>query len=116
MDDKKDDFVVIIATYPKHIQPFFDMNPGLKDRVPYRIDFPKLRRRRPGKSSRAIKRFSILHHGFRRSTGDRRGCRIAVRRAVDTAISKARAEGGKVADKGKGKAMVGEGFGGPWVE
>ncbi len=40
----------------------------------------------------------------------------AVRRAVDTAISKARAEGEKVADKGKGKAMVGEGFGGPWVE
>ena len=39
MENKRDDFVVIFAGYTKELEQLFDLNPGLRDRIPYRISF-----------------------------------------------------------------------------
>ncbi len=44
MDDHRDELVVIFAGYPEEMQAFLDMNPELRDRIPYRIDFPDFTR------------------------------------------------------------------------
>ncbi len=40
MEDNYEKFVVIFAGYPKEMDDFLSMNPGLKDRVQFKIDFP----------------------------------------------------------------------------
>ncbi|MBU7007152.1 AAA family ATPase [Phosphitispora fastidiosa] len=40
MEDKRDRFIVIMAGYTKEMSELLEMNPGLKDRVPYKIEFP----------------------------------------------------------------------------
>ncbi|KZL91985.1 AAA family ATPase [Clostridium magnum] len=40
MEDNRDKFIVIMAGYPKEMETFMNMNPGLKERVPYKIEFP----------------------------------------------------------------------------
>jgi len=39
MENKRDDLVVIFAGYDKELERLFDLNPGLRDRIPYRISF-----------------------------------------------------------------------------
>jgi SpoVK/Ycf46/Vps4 family AAA+-type ATPase len=40
MEDKRDEFVCILAGYTKEMNAMLDMNPGLRDRVQFYIDFP----------------------------------------------------------------------------
>jgi len=40
MEDKRDEFVCILAGYTKEMNEMIDMNPGLRDRVQFYIDFP----------------------------------------------------------------------------
>jgi SpoVK/Ycf46/Vps4 family AAA+-type ATPase len=40
MEDKRDEFVCIMAGYTKEMNAMIDMNPGLRDRVQFYIDFP----------------------------------------------------------------------------
>lgn len=44
MENKRNDLVVIFAGYEKDLEKLFDMNPGLRDRIPYRIKFPNYNR------------------------------------------------------------------------
>jgi SpoVK/Ycf46/Vps4 family AAA+-type ATPase len=39
MENKRDNFVVIFAGYDKELEKLFSLNPGLRDRIPYRIHF-----------------------------------------------------------------------------
>lgn len=39
MEDKQNDFVLILAGYPYEMEHFLDLNPGLKSRFPFIIDF-----------------------------------------------------------------------------
>lgn len=39
MEDKQNDFVLILAGYPYEMERFLDLNPGLKSRFPFIIDF-----------------------------------------------------------------------------
>lgn len=40
MEDLKDDMVVIFAGYPKEMEKMVNMNPGLRDRIAFTIEFP----------------------------------------------------------------------------
>lgn len=40
MEDRKNDFVLILAGYPKEMEMFLRSNPGLSSRFPLHIDFP----------------------------------------------------------------------------
>ena len=40
MEDKRDEFVCILAGYTKEMNAMLDMNPGLRDRIQFYIDFP----------------------------------------------------------------------------
>ena len=40
MEDKRDDFVCIFAGYTKELDKMISMNPGLRDRIQFHIDFP----------------------------------------------------------------------------
>ena len=40
MEDKRDKFVCIMAGYPEEMNSMIDMNPGLRNRVQFYIDFP----------------------------------------------------------------------------
>ncbi|MCC8173088.1 MAG: AAA family ATPase, partial [Odoribacter sp.] len=44
MENNRDKMVVIFAGYENELESLFDMNPGLKDRIPYKIDFPNYNR------------------------------------------------------------------------
>ncbi|MBV7272101.1 AAA family ATPase [Clostridium sp. PL3] len=39
MEDNRDNLIVIMAGYPKEMEIFMNMNPGLMERVPYKIEF-----------------------------------------------------------------------------
>lgn len=39
MENKRDDFVVIFAGYERELERLFALNPGLRDRIPYKIPF-----------------------------------------------------------------------------
>lgn len=39
MEDKKDDFILILAGYSKEMDHFMSLNPGLPSRFPIKIDF-----------------------------------------------------------------------------
>ncbi len=39
MEDKRDDFIVILAGYPNEMKKLMEFNPGLTSRVPYSINF-----------------------------------------------------------------------------
>ena len=39
MDNHRDDMIVIFAGYPDRMEDFFDRNPGLRSRVPFKIHF-----------------------------------------------------------------------------
>lgn len=40
MEDKKDEFILILAGYQKEMETFLQTNPGLRSRFPIHIDFP----------------------------------------------------------------------------
>lgn len=40
MEQARDDFVLILAGYPREMDHFLSLNPGLKSRFPFIIDFP----------------------------------------------------------------------------
>ena len=40
MENNRDKMVVIFAGYEKELEELLDMNPGLRDRIPHKIDFP----------------------------------------------------------------------------
>jgi len=40
MENNRDKMIVIFAGYEKELGELFDMNPGLRDRIPYKINFP----------------------------------------------------------------------------
>jgi SpoVK/Ycf46/Vps4 family AAA+-type ATPase len=40
MEDFKDDLVIIFAGYPKEMDKMINMNPGLRDRIAFKIEFP----------------------------------------------------------------------------
>lgn len=40
MEDFKDDMVVIFAGYPKEMEKMVNMNPGLRDRIAFKVEFP----------------------------------------------------------------------------
>lgn len=44
MENNRDKMVVIFAGYEKELENLFDMNPGLRDRIPYKINFPNYNR------------------------------------------------------------------------
>jgi len=44
MENNRDKMIVIFAGYEKELEELFDMNPGLRDRIPYKIDFPNYNR------------------------------------------------------------------------
>ncbi len=44
MENKRDNLVVIFAGYEKELQQLFELNPGLRDRIPYRVNFPSYSR------------------------------------------------------------------------
>ncbi len=44
MENYRDDFVVIFAGYDKELEKLFDLNPGLRDRIPYRVHFDNYNR------------------------------------------------------------------------
>lgn len=39
MENYRDDFVVILAGYEHELEKLFDLNPGLRDRIPYKVHF-----------------------------------------------------------------------------
>lgn len=39
MENKRDDFVVIFAGYDKELEQLLQLNPGLRDRIPYKVPF-----------------------------------------------------------------------------
>lgn len=39
MEDNRNNLIVIMAGYPKEMETFMNMNPGLMERVPYKIEF-----------------------------------------------------------------------------
>ncbi len=39
MENKRDDFVVIFAGYEKELEQLLQLNPGLRDRIPYKVPF-----------------------------------------------------------------------------
>ena len=39
MENHRDETIVVFAGYPKEMDEFFDRNPGLRSRVPFRIEF-----------------------------------------------------------------------------
>ncbi len=44
MENNRDKMVVIFAGYEKELEQLFDMNPGLRDRIPHKINFPNYSR------------------------------------------------------------------------
>lgn len=40
MEDLKDDMVVIFAGYPREMEKMVNMNPGLRDRIAFKVEFP----------------------------------------------------------------------------
>lgn len=44
MENNRDKMVVIFAGYEKELEGLFDMNPGLRDRIPHKINFPNYNR------------------------------------------------------------------------
>ncbi|MBO5060789.1 MAG: AAA family ATPase [Clostridia bacterium] len=44
MENNRDKMVVIFAGYEKELEELFDMNPGLRDRIPHKINFPNYNR------------------------------------------------------------------------
>jgi len=44
MENNRDDFVVVFAGYEKELENLFALNPGLRDRIPYRITFSSYNR------------------------------------------------------------------------
>lgn len=44
MENKRGDLVVIFAGYEKELEKLFELNPGLRDRIPYRIHFSNYNR------------------------------------------------------------------------
>ncbi len=40
MENKRGDFIVIMAGYTEEMKKLLEMNPGLEERIPYRIEFP----------------------------------------------------------------------------
>lgn len=44
MENKRGDMVVIFAGYEKELEKLFDLNPGLRDRIPYKIHFDNYNR------------------------------------------------------------------------
>ena len=44
MENHRDDLVVIFAGYTREMQEFLDVNPGLRSRIPYHIQFPNYSR------------------------------------------------------------------------
>lgn len=44
MENNRDKMVVIFAGYEKELEELFNMNPGLRDRIPYKINFPNYSR------------------------------------------------------------------------
>lgn len=44
MENKRGNLVVIFAGYEKDLEKLFDLNPGLRDRIPYKINFPNYSR------------------------------------------------------------------------
>lgn len=40
MEDKRNELIVIMAGYTDEMQKLIDMNPGIEERVPYKIEFP----------------------------------------------------------------------------
>lgn len=44
MENNRDNMVVIFAGYEKELEELFDMNPGLRDRIPHKINFPNYTR------------------------------------------------------------------------
>jgi len=44
MENHRDDMVVIFAGYEKELEALFDMNPGLRDRIPNKVHFPNYSR------------------------------------------------------------------------
>nr|WP_239587208.1 stage V sporulation protein K [Bacillus ectoiniformans] len=43
MEDKQNDFILILAGYPREMNHFFTLNPGLESRFPFIFDFPDYR-------------------------------------------------------------------------
>ncbi len=43
MDDKKSEFLLILAGYPREMASFMDANPGLRSRFAIQVDFPEYR-------------------------------------------------------------------------
>lgn len=44
MENNRSDFVVIFAGYENELKALFDLNPGLRDRIPYHVKFPSYNR------------------------------------------------------------------------
>jgi len=44
MENNRDDLVVVFAGYRKELEQLFELNPGLRDRIPYRINFSSYNR------------------------------------------------------------------------
>ena len=44
MENKRDNLIVIFAGYEKELENLFELNPGLRDRIPHRIHFPNYNR------------------------------------------------------------------------
>lgn len=44
MENHRDNMVVIFAGYEKELEELYDMNPGLRDRIPHKIHFPNYNR------------------------------------------------------------------------
>ncbi len=40
MEEYREEMVVILAGYPREMEQFISMNPGLSDRIPHKLDFP----------------------------------------------------------------------------
>ena len=40
MEDSNDKFVLILAGYPREMENFLSLNPGLRSRFPFIFDFP----------------------------------------------------------------------------
>ena len=40
MENRREDTIVVFAGYPDKMDEFFSRNPGMRSRVPFRIDFP----------------------------------------------------------------------------
>lgn len=44
MENNRDNFIVVFAGYTHELESLFEMNPGLRDRIPYHINFPNYSR------------------------------------------------------------------------